>query len=107
MSSSKKRRELAKANFARQSAECRAGGAESLAHMWEAGCMKYDEQLKAVLEQNRVLECKVEELQAEIDRLMLEYCPEEMSEEQLRIFAQNQSPVPLDKEIAIERWRRG
>lgn len=36
------------------------------------------------------LQRKVQELQAEIDRLMLEFCPDEMSEEQLETWAKHQ-----------------
>jgi hypothetical protein len=37
-----------------------------------------------------------EALQAEIDRLMLEFCPDEMSEEQLAEWARHQRAVPLN-----------
>ena len=35
-------------------------------------------------------------LEAEIDALMLEYCPEEMSPEQMENWARHQKPVPED-----------
>lgn len=49
--------------------------------------------------QNRIRE--VEEKQAEIDRLMLEFCPNEMTPEQLANWAKHQRPAPAElQEVA-------
>ena len=41
---------------------------------------------------------EVDALQAKIDELMLEYCPNAMTDEQLRIWAENQKPSGLTNE---------
>jgi hypothetical protein len=40
--------------------------------------------------------------QAEIDRLMLEFCPDEMTEQQLANWAAHQKPVSDDEAAAID-----
>ncbi len=45
---------------------------------------------------------KVNALQAQIDMLMLEWCPEEMTEEQMDNWAKYQVPVDEATEAAIE-----
>lgn len=40
-------------------------------------------------------------IQAELDRLMLEYCPEQMTAEQLKNWAEHQAPVPDTDTTAI------
>ena len=58
-------------------------------------------QLAAVTEVAKLKE-KADALQAKIDMLMLEYCPEEMTEEQKREWARHQVPVSEATEAAIE-----
>ncbi len=41
--------------------------------------------------------------QAKIDRLMLEYCPDEMTEEQLKRYEKAQHPQSADKEVKKEK----
>jgi len=41
--------------------------------------------------------------QAQIDELMLEYCPDEMTEEQLAEYARHQVPISDERQAAIER----
>lgn len=40
--------------------------------------------------------------QAEIDRLMLEYCPEEMTPAQVEEWGRNQKPVSAEEQASIE-----
>jgi hypothetical protein len=49
---------------------------------------------------------KCEELQAKIDALILEYCPDEMTEEQLRIWSESQKTVSKETESAVEEALR-
>lgn len=41
-------------------------------------------------------------LQARLDELMLEYCPDEMSAEQIDNYAKHQRPVSAEEEAAID-----
>lgn len=57
------------------------------------GCgaeMHGDSREEAIDNWNRRID---QSLQAKIDRLMLEYCPDEMTEEQLEIWKANQKPI--------------
>ena len=45
-------------------------------------------------------ETTMQAIQAELDRLMLEYCPEQMTAEQLKNWAEHQAPVP-DHETTV------
>jgi hypothetical protein len=44
----------------------------------------------------------IERLQAKIDALMLEYCPDEMTEEQMANWARHQQPVSAEEQAKIE-----
>ena len=39
------------------------------------------------------IQAKMDGLQYQIDELMLEYCPDDMTDEQLNIWAENQVPI--------------
>lgn len=103
MSSSKKRRELTKANNARRDMASRLGGAESMAHMWEAGCQRISEEHKKVLVENDQLKRDNAALQAKIDALMLEYCPDEMTQAQLDNWAAHQKAVSPEEQEEINK----
>lgn len=45
-----------------------------------------------------VLKRDYDALQAQIDRLMLEYCPDEMTDEQFENWAKHQRPVEMNDE---------
>ena len=47
-------------------------------------------------EHARQLECELAAKQAEIDRLMLEHCPDEMTPEQIANWERHQKPAQLD-----------
>ena len=49
---------------------------------------------------------RINELKAEIDRLMLEYCPEEMTPEQMANWAAHQKPAGPEAEAALDRASR-
>jgi len=40
--------------------------------------------------------CEIESLKAKIDALMFEYCPDEMTPEQLKNWEAHQRPAPVD-----------
>ena len=46
-----------------------------------------------------------EEFEAKIDRLMMEYCPEEMTQAQIDNWAKNQRPVDAEREATIDAAR--
>lgn len=48
------------------------------------------------------LERKNAALQARIDELMLEHCPDEMTQEQIDNYAKHQQPVDAETEAAID-----
>ena len=48
------------------------------------------------------LEAEIATLQCKIDELMLEYCPDEMTEEQKVEWARHQQPVSDEKQRAVD-----
>jgi len=52
------------------------------------------------------LEQQLAAKQAEIDELMLEYCPNEMTEEQLAEYARHQVPISDEQQAAIDREQK-
>jgi hypothetical protein len=54
-----------------------------------------------------IAERVVHSIQAKIDGLMLEYCPEEMTGEQLKNWAVHQKPVSDGLDAAINKAIRG
>lgn len=53
--------------------------------------------------ENAELTLKLGEKQAEIDRLMLEHCPDEMTAEQIETWAKHQIPVDAKTQALIDR----
>jgi hypothetical protein len=45
---------------------------------------------------------RAEALQAKLDRVMLEYCPDEMTAEQIAEWGKNQVPVSAAEQMALE-----
>lgn len=57
---------------------------------------KYHDSHNRWTNKNRKLKAKCDHLQAVIDSLMLEYCPNDMTEKQIRKYASCQVPVEED-----------
>ena len=53
--------------------------------------------------QIKELEAKIQSQQAKIDELMLEFCPEDMTKEQMDEWARHQRPVTKEEERRIEK----
>ena len=52
--------------------------------------------------QIKELEAKIQSQQAKIDELMLEYCPEDMTQQQMDEWARHQRPVTKEEERRID-----
>ena len=58
---------------------------------------------EACSEQVNDLKQQLAAKQAQIDELMLEYCPDEMTEERLAEYARNQVPISPERQAAIDK----
>lgn len=54
-------------------------------------------------DQIKELKATIQSQQAKIDELMLEYCPEDMTKEQMDEWARHQRPVTKEEERRIEK----
>lgn len=64
--------------------------------IWAYDIMPNERLIKALVQRVVNLEDASNDLQAKLDSLMLEYCPNDMSEEQLDEWARHQVVAPLD-----------
>lgn len=62
----------------------------------EVGTVRKIKRLRAESAENERLRTQVDVLQAKVDALMLEFCPDEMSEAQLENWARHQQPARRD-----------
>lgn len=65
--------------------------------------IRANKQLEA---ENARLKEQLAAAQAKIDSLMLEYCPEEMTSEQMAEWAAHQEPTTIDAAIAAEKGEK-
>ena len=75
----------------------------------QAGLNIYDEDYNVVLRLlNHALEAhdKIESMQARIDELMLEYCPDEMTQEQIDNWCKHQKPC-INPQKVQDYWEKG
>lgn len=66
-----------------------------------------NEYVQKVTAENKQLKLVNAGLQASIDMLMLEYCPERMSKEQIANWEKNQKPVSKEEDEAIAEAAKG
>lgn len=60
---------------------------------------RVSDDMQVILEDDElVMKKDYDALQAQVDRLMLEYCPDEMTEEQFENWAKHQKPVEKNGE---------
>lgn len=59
--------------------------------------------IQEMAEKRKGLELQLAAKQAEIDALMLEYCPNEMTEEQKAEWAAHQVPISDEEQAAIDK----
>ena len=74
----------------------------------KAGLDINDEEYNVVLRLlNHALEArdKIESMQARIDELMLEYCPDEMTQEQIDTWCKRQKPY-IDPQNVHDYWEK-
>jgi seryl-tRNA synthetase len=66
---------------------------------------RYEKQLASLKEQNAMLAVQGQEAQSKIDWLMLEYCPEEMTDAQVANWAKHQQAVQVCPECDMAGCR--
>lgn len=67
--------------------------------MWAYDIKPSERLIKALVQRVAGLEDVNDDLQSRIDRLMLEYCPEDMSEEQTEEWAKHQAVIDPNLEL--------